>query len=342
MSTVDREIAEQPSVLARLLARPGWEPLARKVAAHAKEGAITVARGSSNHAATYFSYLVHIHTGLPVASVPLSVMTLYGKRPRSAGRVAVGVSQSGRSPDVIRSLETLRAGGALTLAVTNEPDSPLARASDTTVPLDCGPEEAVAATKTFTASLAALAAIALRWAGRADLVQALDLLPAAASRALTVPVDEAASVLVPHTNAFVLGRGFGHAIALEAALKLKEVARLRAEGASAAEFLHGPVASVDHGLPVIVIVSSDAARRPCLEAADRISSAGGKLVLVGASPDEGRALGGLVLDVGRDLPGELAPIVQAIVLQRLAIAAARARGHDPDAPRNIVKVTETW
>jgi glucosamine--fructose-6-phosphate aminotransferase (isomerizing) len=343
MSTVDGEIGEQPEVLARLVARTDWEPLARRVAAHAPEGALTVARGSSDHAAAYFAYLVLVHLGLPVASLPPSVMTLYDRRPRGEGRVAIGVSQSGRSPDVIRSLETLRASGALTLAVTNEPGSPLAAAADATVALGCGPERAVAATKTFTASLAALAAIALRWAGRADLVRALEALPEAARRALAVPVDEAASALTGAADAFVLGRAFGYAVALEAALKLKEVARLRAEGASAAEFLHGPVASVDPGLPVIVVVSSDPpARGPCLEAASRIGRAGGKLVLVGASPEEGKTLGAVALDVGRGLPGEVAAIVQAIVLQRLAVAAARARGHDPDAPRNLVKVTETW
>src|SRR5581483_10508781 len=233
----------------------------------------------------------------------------------------------------------------LTLALTNDEQSPLAKACDETVALGCGPELAVAATKTFTASLAALACVALRWGERRELVTALERVPDAAARALDAPVEDAAHVLARAQDAFVLGRSFGYAVAREAALKLKEVARVRAEAESAAEFLHGPVASVEAGLPVIVVVSSDEpARRPCLDAAARIAAAGGRIILVGATLDEARQLGPetVLIDAGRDLPGELAPLAQAVVLQRLAVATARAKGIDPDAPRNLVKVTKTW
>jgi glucosamine--fructose-6-phosphate aminotransferase (isomerizing) len=345
VSTVEHEIAEQPLVLQRLIARGTWDGLTRKIASRAHEGALTVARGSSDHAATYFNYLLLVHAMLPTASIPPSVATLYGRRPRGTGRVAIGVSQSGRSSDVVAAIEALRKGGALTVALTNDEASPLARSCDETIALGCGPERAVAATKTFTASLAALACVALRWGERRELVQALERLPDAAARALDVDVLDASHALAKVQDAFVVGRSFGYAVALEAALKLKEVARVRAEAESAAEFLHGPVAIVDGSLPVIAVVSSDEpARRPCLEAAERIAAAGGQLIAVGATPEEGKRLGAktIVLDVGRDLPGELAPIVQAIVLQRVAVATARARGIDPDAPRNLVKVTQTW
>src|SRR5947209_7209967 len=118
MSTIEREIAEQPLVLQRLIGRETWDGLTRKIASRAHEGALTVARGSSDHAAVYFSYLVLVHAKLPVASIPPSVATLYGRRPRGQGRVALGVSQSGRSPDVVAAIEALRMGGALTVAVT--------------------------------------------------------------------------------------------------------------------------------------------------------------------------------------------------------------------------------
>lgn len=345
MSTVEREIAEQPLLLQRLIVRPSWDGLTRKIASRAAEGALTVARGSSDHAATYFAYLVLIHARLPVASIPPSVATLYGRRPRGAARVALAVSQSGRSPDVVAAIEALRAGGALTLALTNDETSPLAKTCDEVIALECGPELAVAATKTFTSSLAALACVALRWGERKELVAALERVPEAAARALDTPVEDAAHILARAADAFVLGRSFGHAIAKEAALKLKEVARIRAEADSAAEFLHGPLASVDSGLPVILVVSSDEpARRPCLETAERIAAAGGRLILVGAGLERVQGLGKdtVLLDAGGDLPGELAPIAQAIVLQRLAVATARAKGIDPDAPRNLVKVTKTW
>ncbi len=338
-STVELEIAEQPLILQRLIARPDWDGLTRRVAASAREGGLTVARGSSDNAATYFGYLVLVHTKLPVASIPPSVATLYHRRPRGAGRVAVGVSQSGSSPDVVAALEALRGGGALTLAVTNDEASPLARAADLTVALGCGREVSVAATKTFTASLVALAALALRWGERRELVAALERVPEACARALDVDVLDASHVLARAPDAFVLGRGFGTGIASEGALKLKEVARVRAEGMSAAEFLHGPLASVEPGTPVVVLVPSDeAARTPTLEVARRIGAAGAKLILVGGASEKDA----IIINAGSELPGELAPIPQAIALQRLAVATARARGVDPDAARNVAKVTRTW
>jgi glucosamine--fructose-6-phosphate aminotransferase (isomerizing) len=344
-STVEREIAEQPLVLQRLITRPVWDGVTRRVAARAREGALTVARGSSDHAATYFAYLLLVHAKLPTASIPPSVATLYHRRPRGAQRVALGVSQSGRSPDVVAALGALRQGGALALAVTNDESSPLAAAAEEVLALGCGTEHAVAATKSFTASLAALACLALRWAERRELVSALERVPEACARALDVSVQDAAHVLARAPDAFVLARGFGYAVAREAALKLKEIARVRAEAESAAEFLHGPVASVEAGLPVLVVVATDEpARGPCLEAAARIAQAGGRLLLAGATESEAAAVSkdALALDVGRELPGELAPIAQAVLLQRLAVATALAKGLDPDSPRNLVKVTRTW
>jgi glucosamine--fructose-6-phosphate aminotransferase (isomerizing) len=327
--SVESEIAEQPMVLDRLLARPGWDDVAMRVAGRAREGVLTVARGSSDHAASFFGYFVWTHLARPAASFPPSVATLHEKRPLARDRIAIGISQSGESPDVVRGLEALRDGGAYALALTNDAGSSLARAADETVELGCGPEKAVAATKTFTASLAALVAIGARWAKRPELEGALDRLPGEAALALEVDVSEPAKTLAAAPGAFVLGRGPTLALAEEAALKLKEVARLRAEALSASEFLHGPLGSLEPGIPVLVVLPArDPLRRACLEVAEALRAKSATVVVAPA--------------VAAELPDEVAAIPQAIVLQRLAVAVARARGVDPDQPRNLVKVTKTW
>ncbi|MBI3722427.1 SIS domain-containing protein [bacterium] len=359
---VDREIAEQPAILERVIRRPAWEGLAERIVGSRPRGVLTVARGSSDHAATFFSYLALAHAGVPVASVPPSIATHYRSSPIEAReQIALGVSQSGKSPDVVHTLESLRRGGALALAVTNDADSPLARAAEHVIALECGEERAIAATKTFTASLAALAALVAAWTKNAALRSQLERVPEAAARALEVGVERAAAILASSPVAFVLGRGFGLAVALEGALKLKEIARIHAEGVSAAEFMHGPVASVGAGLPMVVLacpqwdaVPRDTAivtkplergglRALSLEAAANLSVLhNARVILLGASSDEAKSIGALAISQGTALPGELAPIAQAIVLQRLAVATARARGLDPDAPSGLAKVTETW
>lgn len=339
---VDAEIAEQPLVLERLLARPSWDDLARRVAARAPEGVVTVARGSSDHAATYFGYLVWTLLERPAASLPPSVATVFGKSPRGHGRLAVGISQSGESPDVVRGLEAARAGGAYALAVTNVAGSSLARAADETIELGCGPERAVAATKTFTASLAALLALTTRWAGRSDLVAALARVPEAAARALAVDVGPAVERLAAFPSTYVLGRGHTLAIAEELALKLKEVARVHAEALSTHEFRHGPVGSLEPGTPVVVVLPpTEPLRSHCREVGAWLEGAGASVVWVGERAGAVRP-GDVALDVGLDLPNELAPLVQTVALQRIAVGVARARGLDPDRPKNITKVTRTW
>jgi glucosamine--fructose-6-phosphate aminotransferase (isomerizing) len=342
-ATVAEEIAEQPRVLERLLARSGWDELAARVAERASEGVLTVARGSSDHAAGFLAYLVWIHLELPVASLPPSVATLYGRRPRAARHLAVGISQSGESPDVVRALETAREGGAYGVAFTNEPGSALARAADETVDLACGSERAVAATKTFTASLAGSLALVLRWAGRRDLVTALEQLPEAAARALELDVSPFVPPLAQGGGVYVLGRGPTLSVAREFALKLKEVARVHAEASSTHEFVHGPRAALEPGTPVVVVLPAGAPLRDgCRHVAELLRASGANVLDVG---DTGKRVPGpdvIALDVGRDLPDELAPIPQAVALQRLAVAVAHARGIDPDRPRSIEKVTRTW
>jgi glucosamine--fructose-6-phosphate aminotransferase (isomerizing) len=309
---------------------------------------ITIARGSSDNAASFFSYLVWRHLGLPVSSMPPSIATLYEKTPRASGRLALGISQSGESPDVVHGLELARKGGGFALAITNVAGSALTRAADEVVALECGPERAVAATKSFTASLAALLAIGLRWAKRDDVVAELARLPEAAARALDIELGQKIDILAKalesiaggtpastdsgassiRGNLFVLGRGFTHALAQEAALKLKEVARLEAEAFSTHEFVHGPLGALEPGTPVLVILPASGPVRASAEPVlAKLAHAGARTVLV-----EGDA----------SLPDELSPIAQAVVLQRLAVDLARVRGLDPDRPRNIEKVTRTW
>lgn len=334
------EIAEQPMALARLLEQ-GSGPIAEVAAAvRAREPrtVLLAARGTSDHAALYFKYLVETRFGIPVGLVSPSTLTVYGAQPRYDGVLWVSVSQSGGSPDLIESTQRAREGGAFTVAVTNAPDSPLARASDLGIDVLAGPEKAVAATKSYTSELLALWLLAEFWAG-GDPGRAAGV-PAAAAEV----VERADGIRVSPRYRFVerlvtTARGFAYPTAREAALKLMETSYLSAHAFSSADLMHGPLAMVDEDRPVIAIVpygAGGAAMQPVL---DRLTERGADLLVVGDYERAPSAADQVWLP--RDVSEDLAPILQIIPLQQLACAMAIARGYDPDAPRGLRKVTET-
>ncbi len=342
------EILETPVVLERLL-RDGLGTI-RDAGAAIRSArprfAVIVARGTSDHAGTYARYVIETRLGIPAALAAPSVVTIYGAGLAWADVLLLAISQSGRSPDLVAITEAARNGGALTVSVTNDPGAPLADAADLVVPCHAGAEHSVAATKTYAAELAAVAAVLGDAAGDATILDALPMLPDAAADAVSAgqawlqgagsPVDPLAAA----ETALVVGRGFNYATALEIALKLKEAALLFADGYSTADLLHGPIA-VAHGDTHTLAFRAQGPAGPAVdEVVERLIEAGSPTWVVGRPPEISQAPVSTCL-VGTGVPEVLSPVPLAIPGQLLAEAVARARGLDPDTPPGLAKVTRT-
>lgn len=337
-SHMAREVGEIPQVAARFLDQSA-PALARAAAAMraADPGLIvTVARGSSDHAATYLKYAVELLAGVPVASVGPSVASVYGRQLRLEGAVCIGISQSGRSPDIVEMMRSAGAGGALSVAITNFADSPMALASAHALPLLAGVEQSVAATKTFVTSVVAGLALVAEWQGDDGLRRAVAGLPDAFDRALAMDWSPLAARLSRAQSAFVLGRGPAFAIASEAALKFKETCGLHAEAYSAAEVLHGPAAIVQANFPVLALAVEDAAQAGVVQTCERFSAQGADVFVTGTT-----AQGAVCLPAVTGLHPLVAPLVLAVSFYGFVEALARRRGFDPDTPPHLRKVTET-
>lgn len=332
------EIAEIPDAIERLLSG--------SAAAIADAGDLlrrlsppvvtTVARGSSDHAASVFKIACEILAGVPVASLGPSIASIYGTVPRLKGAVALAISQSGRSPDLVAALQAARQGGGATIAIVNAEGSPLARAADITIPLHAGPERSVAATKSFVSSAVAALAVLAAWQEDTALQEALHRLPATLRAAPTGSWSAALPEFTAASSLYVLGRGPGLPMAMEAALKFKETSILHAEAFSAAEVQHGPMSLVQGGFPVLAFLQDDAARPGVLNTVERLAAQGGKVFLAG-----GEAPGAVTLPVpatGHPMTDSIATIIG---FYRFVEALSRARGLDPDNPPHLRKVTET-
>lgn len=332
------EMAEQPNVLSGMIRRRrALVDELRAAIPSGPVGIILVARGSSDHAAIYGRYVLEIASGLPVALAAPSLHTLYGSRPRCEGYLAVGVSQSGRTPEIVTVLERLVQGGARAVAVTNEPDSPLGSVADAVVELGAGDERAVPATKTFTAQLAAFAFLAealgdVPWAAE-DWARLPDVLGQVLED--FHPAQSVASSIGQAEGLISVGRGFMFCVALEAALKLKETTSLLAQGYSAADLRHGPVAVVERNFPVLSFAVAGPAARDMADLEQWLRAARGARVLcVGQGADAELPLPGGV-------PEPLAPIPAAARAQQVSYELALLRGMNPDAPVGLTKVTPT-
>jgi len=297
---------------------------------------LTCARGSSDHAATYGKYLIETFAGIPTASFAPSVSSIYSAKQNMQGAVFLALSQSGASPDLLVSAKAARQAGALVIALVNVVDSPLAELADEVVPLHAGAETSVAATKSYIATLTALAQLVAAWTRNDKLVDALTELPAQLAEAKDLDWQAAVDALTEARNFFVIGRGLGLGIAQEAALKFKETAGLHAESYSAAEVRHGPMAIVDAGFPVLLFTQDDATRTG-VDAVVQDFSARDAVVLVA----------GKSYDCAVNLPsveGVYAATAPIVLIQSFYImvnALAVARGYDPDSPPHLRKVTET-
>ncbi len=333
------EVEEIPKAAARFLDETR-EPLAAAAAAMRATDPrliVTVARGSSDHAATYLKYAVEIMAGIPVASVGPSVASIYGARMRLGGAACIGISQSGQSPDIVEMMRSAGEGGALTIAVTNVEGSPMAAAADHALPLRAGPERSVAATKTFVTSVLAALALVAEWREDDGLRAAVAALPEQFAAALGCDWAPLADRLVRASQAFVIGRGPGFAIASEMALKFKETSAIHAESYSAAEVLHGPAALVQAHFPVLALGVGDAALPQLIATAERLAGQGADVFLTG----EGAGAGVTALASVAGVHPLTAPLVVAVSFYRFIEALARRRGFNPDTPPYLRKVTET-
>jgi glucosamine--fructose-6-phosphate aminotransferase (isomerizing) len=314
-ATMRAEMGQQPAVLRELIARG-----APRLGPHS--GVVIVARGSSDHAAIYGRYLLELATGRPVALAAPSLFTRYGARTEASGWLVVGVSQSGATPEIVEVVERLRATGGRAVAITNDPDSPLAAASEVVLALGAGEERAVPATKTLTAQFAAFAVLAATLGPVPFTPDDLARVPDAVAAVLAQPADawpEADELLVA-------ARGFLFAAALESALKVREAALLNADGYSTADLLHGPIAAIHAGAPALLLDWPGPTARDVAQVRDALRERGADVRVHAAAPD---------------LPEALAPIPAVVFGQQLAYTLALARGLDPDAPRGLSKVTKT-
>ncbi|WP_433385857.1 SIS domain-containing protein [Actinoplanes sp. CA-142083] len=341
------DIAEQPGGFARLLDGPhsgAIAGIAAEVARRKPRSVMFVARGTSDHAALYGAYLTEIRLGLPVASASPSAITLYGARPDFRDTLVIGVSQSGGSPDLTGVLSAARETGGLTLAVTNNPESPLARAAELSIDVAAGHERAVAATKTYTAELLALLLLieGIR-AGDGRLPDderaALDKLPQLAEDALSDPAADALAQRYRFASRMVTtGRGYAYPTAREAALKLMETSYLPALAFSGADLLHGPLAMTDPDVPVLAVVGDGPGGKSMRDVVGRLAERRADVVTIGAEDVEG-ASGRLAVPAVAD--ERYSALLDILPLQKLALALALARGEDPDSPRGLKKVTTT-
>jgi glutamine---fructose-6-phosphate transaminase (isomerizing) len=313
-----------------------YATLGQRLRAAPPQMALTVARGSSDHAAGYLAYLVMSRTGCLVASLPMSLVTLYNAPLVVRGMLTVAVSQSGQSPDVVDTLSRFRHRGATTVALVNDVDSPLARAAEWTLPLHAGPERSVAATKSFAASLIAAVRLVAHWADDAELRESLCALPQALHDAAQLDWSAALGPLTDARRAMVIGRGISLPLAQEAALKLKETSFLQAEAFSGAEVRHGPMALVESGYPVLILATPGPALDGLVHLAGDLRTMGAKVIL--AAP---RTVASRQLTLPWAPSPELAPITAAVAFYRMAAELSLARGLNPDRPRHLRKLTLT-
>jgi glucosamine--fructose-6-phosphate aminotransferase (isomerizing) len=337
------EIREQPRALLRLLEHaPAYEEVAREALERAPHTIRLVGHGSSDNAASYGVYAFGIQASLTALRDSISLSVYYGAELELKHSVVVGLSQSGRTPDVVAYVQRARERGAFTVAVTNEPSSELGRAAEATLPLAAGSENAVAASKTYTNQIAALLLLAGAVSGRSrEIAEGIEQTAGSMEKALPGiehAVDAVANAFAYVGRMYVIGRGIEFATARETALKLTETCRVAAEPLTSTDLAHGPIAALDPLFPVWTIASRDETLPTVIEAARRTRATGATLVASGnAAPEiEGAAY---TLPVPEPPAPLLSPLLSVVPGQLFAAALARARGLDSDHPEGLTKVT---
>ena len=326
-AVVERQLAQNATLL---------QALGEKLRAKPPRFIVTCARGSSDHAAAYAKYVFETRLGLITASASPSISSIYDADLHLDGALFVAISQSGKSPDLLRSAQAAKEAGATVLAIVNVEDSPLAELADTVIPLRAGPERSVAATKSYLATLAAILQLTAHWSNDATLHAAIVRLPADLRRGWESDWQTLEQGLRDVQSLFVVGRGYGFGAALEVALKLKETCGMHAEAFSAAEVKHGPMALIGTGFPVLFFAQDDSTLDNTLKVAEEFRARGARVFIAAPGTRDADALA---------LPDNIAPIVTPLLavqsFYKAASALALARGYDPDVPPHLRKVTET-
>jgi glucosamine--fructose-6-phosphate aminotransferase (isomerizing) len=339
------EIHQQPEAIRHLLAaeRENVKSFAEEIKKRDIRFGVIAARGTSDNAATYGKYIMELVNGLPVGLAAPSIFTLYGAKPRLNNTLVIGISQSGKAADAIEYLQKSKEYGAMTACITNEPDSEMAKVSDFPIFCHAGPEKSVAATKTYTTTLAALCLLSATMAGRDDLVKKLFDVPGQ----IETLIQSCESELRRRAERYrymeeciVLARGISRATAFEAALKLTETCYVRVEPFSSADFLHGPIAIVQEGMPCFLYAPEGPAFPSMMEMANRLKDRSAELIVV-SSNNEILSMADTKFKVPVQVDDLLSPIVYIVVGQIFAQYLALTKGLDPDHPRGLSKVTIT-
>jgi len=343
--TLRDEIFEQPTILSNLLA--GQMVVAQQIAdalhRHPVDYVFLAARGTSDNAGRYANYLWGAFNGLPVALATPSLFTMYERPPRLKNCLVVGVSQSGRSPDIVEVLAEGRRQGCPTLAITNAPGSALAQAGDFVIDIQAGEERAVAATKTYTAQVMAIAMLSAALSGEAEYHQVLQRVPGWVSDVLQqeqVIASVAARYRYMH-QCVVLGRGFNYSTAFEWSLKLKELAYVLAEPYAAADFQHGPIAMVEQGFPVLAVAPNGEVFDTLKELLVHLRKVMQAELVVISDRKDALELAHVPVELPAGIPEWLTPLVSIVPAQLFAYHLTQVKGFDTETPRSIRKVTET-
>lgn len=340
-----REIHQQPDILDHLLQaqKAATGALAKAIQERDITQVVIAARGTSDNAGRYAKYVLGAMNGISVALATPSLYSIYKRPPRLGNSLVLGISQSGRSPDIVSVLAEARSQGALTGAITNSPVSALAKQADYVIDLNAGEEQAVAATKTYTSELAAIALLSALLAADEEMLHALELVPAMMSSVLSM--SEQIAVLAPRyrymSHSVVIGRGYNYASAFELALKLKELTYTIVEPYSSADFLHGPLAMIEKGFPVIIFAPSGETLEEMRSMIHTLIAHGAEVICI----SDDRITLGLTefsLAVPSSVPEWLSPITMIVPGQLFALHLAHTRGFDIDTPRSIQKVSETY
>jgi glucosamine--fructose-6-phosphate aminotransferase (isomerizing) len=325
-AAVARQLAANDAAITRLAASLRQQP---------PRFIVTSARGSSDHAATFAKYVFETQVGLFTASASPSVTSIYAARQNLDGALYLAISQSGKSPDLLRHAQSAKAAGARVIALVNNAESPLAQLADSVIPLHAGPELSVAATKSYLCSLSAILHIAARWREDARLLDALFAVPDALCAGWPLDWTPLVDGLTDARNLFVIGRGFGFGAALEAALKLKETCGLHAEAFSSAEVRHGPMAIVGRDFPVLFFAQRDDTWDGTIELAHEFRRRGARVWIAAPGADADP------LPILETTHPACTPLLAIQSFYRAANALAIKRGRNPDIPPHLHKVTET-
>jgi glucosamine--fructose-6-phosphate aminotransferase (isomerizing) len=344
MTNLREEILEQPEVIHRLLEveESHVRSVARVLRKYDPRFVVLAARGSSDNAARYAKYLLGNRLGVQVALATPSLFTLYRRPPALSGSLVIGISQSGQSEDIRAVVAEARRQGVPTIAITNDPKSPLAAEAEHTLPVHAGVEHSVPATKTYTSQLAMLALLAACWTDDAAMMAQLKQVPEHIEAALSLEsiVEASADTYRHMQQCAVLGRGYNYATAYEIALKLKETCLLPAEPYSPADFQHGPVALVGPSLPVFIVAPSGQAFQNLFDFAGEVRERGADIFMIS---DQRSALDLATISYALPSPPAewVSPLMTVVPGQLFALHLALARGLDPDQPPGLHKVTST-